>query len=726
MKREFFPLCRPRYRGCRNGKLHPGVKAGAWLSVLTTAIVPPGHLQLHAAGFDLDGYFTGEATRSKERAAELYVSALQFVAGEFLDLITGDVTGTLRDRLANGDTSLPDIPGGLADADRHRFDALGLRVAAAGGQLAAWVVPGNLRGNVHMVDIELAADRLSLGMVGRILGGEFRRDGVPSLPISPDLLSLLPPDAIGVIVAARSPADVFEESSGALQRRRPCPDGSYGFGIREERTFRRTVTGTGESGTEWTGDWTETSSDCHPEGRQTVLVAEACPGPGSGWITYRVDQQVMKHPEHPFRFRIIRDQTGPGNEVARNCARNGRQLRSATTTETRRKSLACDQVHTPVKLSPSEPDYSGTVHFERRFRVVTSSFAGDQGGGVSKSYPIDADWREVSEDCSRNMTRQTSRRETAPCPSSHPKGIRYRIETGIESYTDFLNGNDVSLGIAWNRDWKETANTCHKTWTAPGSPEHSTRGCDRYQRSKTRYWSEFERDRQSRLERVVKGDWVYIGTIPGCRIDQDQGGSREDSDRDESDRDESDRDDSDRQEPNNGWDVDGDGRADFDNKYEAENHMANQGLSGRPKQIADGCGGGCWGPTNPDPSGRSDNGSNDGGNDDDDDGGGGGGWCFLTTAVISMRGEADEGPTLTTLRRFRDGWLAETEDGRALIAEYNILAPRIVSAIPEGHADWSWIADQVDSARDAILAGMNDRALAIYVGMVRQLQERWL
>ncbi|MCY4141419.1 MAG: hypothetical protein OXF56_24530 [Rhodobacteraceae bacterium] len=706
MKREYSHRVRPRHGGCRNARPHTGIRAGTWLTVLTTAIVPPGHLQLHAAGLDLDGHLAAEAIRSKERAAELYVSALQLVAGEFLDLITGDVTGTLRDRLADGDTSLPDMQGGLAEPDRRRFHALGLRVAAAGGQLAAWVVPGSLRGNVDMVDIELAADRLSLGMVGRIRGGEFRRDGVAPIPVSLELLSRLPPNAVGVIVAAHSPADVLEESSGALQRRRPCPDGSYGFGIREERMFRRTVTGTGESGTEWTGDWTETSSDCHPEGRQAVLVAEACPGLDSGWITYRVEQQVMKHPEHPYRFRVIRDETGPGNEIARYCAGNGKQLVSETTIETRRMSLACDQVHAPVKLVPSEPDYSGSVHYERRFRVVTSSFAGDEDPGVSKSYPIDADWREVSEDCSRIMTRQTSRQETVPCPASHPTGIRYRAESGVESYTDFLTGDDVSLGIAWNQDWKETANSCHKTWTAPGSPEHSTRGCDRYQRSVTRYWSEFERDRQSRVEREENGDWVHIGTIPGCRIDRDQGGGRDDSDREE---------------PNNGWDVDGDGRADFDNQDEAENHMSDQGLPGQPKPIADGCGGGCWGPTNPEPSGGNDN-----GNGGDDDDGGGGGWCFLTTAVISMRGEADEGPTLTTLRRFRDGWLAETADGRALIAEYHVLAPGIVSAIPEGHADWSWIADQVDSARDAILAGMNDRALAIYVGMVRRLQEQWL
>ena len=99
---------------------------------------------------------------------------------------------------------------------------------------------------------------------------------------------------------------------------------------------------------------------------------------------------------------------------------------------------------------------------------------------------------------------------------------------------------------------------------------------------------------------------------------------------------------------------------------------------------------------------------------------------FLTTAVVTMRGEADDGPTLTALRGFRDGWLAETHEGRAMIAEYYALAPGIVSAIPEGHPEWAWIEKQVDASRDAILAGLNDQALAIYAGMIRRLRTRWL
>ncbi len=107
--------------------------------------------------------------------------------------------------------------------------------------------------------------------------------------------------------------------------------------------------------------------------------------------------------------------------------------------------------------------------------------------------------------------------------------------------------------------------------------------------------------------------------------------------------------------------------------------------------------------------------------------GGGNGGCFLTEAVAGARGiEADDGPTLTVLRVFRDGYMQETPERRALVARYYEIAPRIVAAIPRGHWDWTWIGAQVDEAVAAIRAGENDHAFAIYVAMVRHLEARWL
>ena len=115
-------------------------------------------------------------------------------------------------------------------------------------------------------------------------------------------------------------------------------------------------------------------------------------------------------------------------------------------------------------------------------------------------------------------------------------------------------------------------------------------------------------------------------------------------------------------------------------------------------------------------------GGGDGGGDD----GGDGDACFLTTAVVELRGEADGGPTLTALRAFRDGYMTRTAERRALVEEYYGIAPRIVAAIPAGHRDWAWIGARVDDAVASIDAGDEDGAFGIYVAMVSRLKAEWL
>ncbi len=108
-------------------------------------------------------------------------------------------------------------------------------------------------------------------------------------------------------------------------------------------------------------------------------------------------------------------------------------------------------------------------------------------------------------------------------------------------------------------------------------------------------------------------------------------------------------------------------------------------------------------------------------------GAGDGGGCFLTEAVVGHRGlETDDGPTLTALRAFRDGYMQETAERRALVERYYEIAPRIVAAIPGGHEDWAWIGERVDVAVAAIAAGDRDMAFGIYVDMVRHLEWLWL
>ena len=100
--------------------------------------------------------------------------------------------------------------------------------------------------------------------------------------------------------------------------------------------------------------------------------------------------------------------------------------------------------------------------------------------------------------------------------------------------------------------------------------------------------------------------------------------------------------------------------------------------------------------------------------------------CFLTTAVVERRGEADDGPTLSALRGFRDGYMMETAERRALVEDYYRTAPSVVAAIPEDHADWGWIGERVDDAVAAVGNGDDDAAFAIYVDLMERLTGRWL
>ena len=94
--------------------------------------------------------------------------------------------------------------------------------------------------------------------------------------------------------------------------------------------------------------------------------------------------------------------------------------------------------------------------------------------------------------------------------------------------------------------------------------------------------------------------------------------------------------------------------------------------------------------------------------------------------MVERRGEADDGPTLTALRGFRDGWMARHPEGAALIAEYYAVAPEIVAAIPAAHPDWAWIEGQIDKAVREIGRDEPKAALATYCSMVRRLMADWL
>ncbi len=296
--------------------------------------------------------------------------------------------------------------------------------------------------------------------------------------------------------------------------------------------------------------------------------------------------------------------------------------------------------------------------------------------GWQRTFTFPDDWKRdpiivtwVIDDCLRVMTTRVSETRTLACPAGQEgEIIDQRVETRTRRvYSDASTTPDTPWTVADPGYWRAIKNTCRR----PPS-----------------------------------------------------GGGREDSE--------------------HSFDVDGDGQGDVKSWREAREYVAKNPGS-HAVQVSNDCGA-CNGPEDRDlaserggtDSGRSDGGgfgnavsdlieSIFGGGDSDSGGGNsGGGGCFLTTAIVERRGEADDGPTLTALRAFRDGWMAGHPDGARLIAEYYAQAPRIVAAIPETHPDWDWIGGEIDRAVNAIYTNRPEAAFEIYGAMVRRLMARWL
>ena len=103
--------------------------------------------------------------------------------------------------------------------------------------------------------------------------------------------------------------------------------------------------------------------------------------------------------------------------------------------------------------------------------------------------------------------------------------------------------------------------------------------------------------------------------------------------------------------------------------------------------------------------------------------------CFITTAVCESEGKPDDCAELTAFRAFRDGWLSETEQGRALIEAYYEIAPAIVAAIEYSDDRAARYAelrrDYLTPCYEALLRGDNEDCGRIYIRMVRTLQARY-
>ena len=102
--------------------------------------------------------------------------------------------------------------------------------------------------------------------------------------------------------------------------------------------------------------------------------------------------------------------------------------------------------------------------------------------------------------------------------------------------------------------------------------------------------------------------------------------------------------------------------------------------------------------------------------------------CFLTTAAVGTVGLSDDCWELQTLRAFRDGALARTEAGRALIVRYYDEAPRVVAGVNRrADARDVWLrAYRTYVLPCAVMAklGLHDQAIQHYVKLFDYLERR--
>jgi hypothetical protein len=99
------------------------------------------------------------------------------------------------------------------------------------------------------------------------------------------------------------------------------------------------------------------------------------------------------------------------------------------------------------------------------------------------------------------------------------------------------------------------------------------------------------------------------------------------------------------------------------------------------------------------------------------------GGCFITTAVCKYSGLPDDCDVLQTMRKWRDTWMQETPERRAMVERYYIVAPIYVAKIHakeerEQVFTWLLLNDLINLCVSAINQDLNHNALAIYLAAV--------
>ena len=103
------------------------------------------------------------------------------------------------------------------------------------------------------------------------------------------------------------------------------------------------------------------------------------------------------------------------------------------------------------------------------------------------------------------------------------------------------------------------------------------------------------------------------------------------------------------------------------------------------------------------------------------------GSCYLTSACVNVKGLPDDCEELACLRRFRDTYLMNTENGEDDIKRYYDIAPKIVQKISErtdSHEWWNKIYEElILPCVEFIHSSENEKAYELYKNFSLNLAE---
>ncbi|MCI8637858.1 MAG: hypothetical protein HFG41_01605 [Coprococcus sp.] len=105
-------------------------------------------------------------------------------------------------------------------------------------------------------------------------------------------------------------------------------------------------------------------------------------------------------------------------------------------------------------------------------------------------------------------------------------------------------------------------------------------------------------------------------------------------------------------------------------------------------------------------------------------------FCYITTAVCQSLGKPDDCAELNLMRDYRDGYLAQQEDGADVIGEYYDIAPTIVKRIAK-REDADAVYREIWQTYlypciSLIQADRLEECRELYVDMVRSLREKYI